>query len=79
MHVKTITVNYIFEQLVAIARATNGGARGGTVLCSDLIDQDALYTLQERLAVLLAEVADASGPDATKRLMREFPYAFERR
>jgi hypothetical protein len=77
--VKAITVKDIFEQLVAIAGATNGGAGGSTLLSCDLIDQDALYTLQERLAVLLAEVADACGPDATKCLLREFPYAFERR
>ena len=76
---KTISMNNIFERLVAIAGATNGGARGGTVLCCDLIDQDALYALQERLAVLLAEVADACGPDAATRLEREFPHAFERR
>ena len=76
---KTITVNNIFEQLVAIAEATNGGARGGTVLCCDLIDQDALYTLQERLAALMSDVANACGPDAARRLEREFPHAFERR
>ena len=76
---KTISLNNIFERLVAIAGATNGGARGGTVLCCDLIDQDALYGLQERLAVLMSDVANACGPDAARRLEREFPHAFERR
>ena len=76
---KTITMNEVFERLVTIAAATNGGARGGTILCCDLIHQDALYSLQERLAVLMSDVANACGPDAARRLEREFPHAFERR
>lgn len=76
---RTIKMNDVFERLVAIAAIPNGGARGGNVLCSDLIDQNALYTVQEQLAVLLADVANANGAIATKRLEREFPSAFERR
>ena len=74
-----MTMLDVFNRLVAIAGATNGGARGGTVLDCDLIHQDALYTLQERLAVLMSDVANACGPDAAKRIEREFPHAFERR
>ena len=74
-----MTLNNVFDRLVEIAGATNGGARGGTVLCCDLIDQDALYTIQEQLAVLLVDVANACGPGAASRLTREFPHAFERR
>ncbi len=76
---RTIAMNEVFERLVAIAAASNGGARGGTVLCCDILHQDALYTLQERLAVLMSNVANACGPDAATRLEQEFPHAFERR
>ena len=74
-----MTMLDVFSRLVAIAGATNGGARGATLLSCDLIHQDALYTLQERLAALMSDVANACGPDAARRLEREFPHAFERR
>ena len=76
---KTVTMNDVFERLVAIAGATSGGTRGDTVLSCDMLHQGALYTLQEQLAILLADVANASGPDAVRRLEREFPHAFESR
>ena len=74
-----ITINDVFDRLVAIAAATNGGTRGGTILCCDMLHQDALYTLQERLAALLADVGNTCGPDVARRLEREFSHAFEHR
>lgn len=74
-----MTLNNVFDRLVEIAATSNGGARGDIVLSCDMLHQEALYTLQERLAPLLADVANACGPDAVRRLEREFPYAFERR
>ena len=74
-----MTLSNVFARLVEIAATSNGGARGDTVLSCDMIHQDALYRMQEDLAALLADVANACGPDAARRLEREFPHAFERR
>jgi hypothetical protein len=75
----TVTMNDVFERLVAIAGGTNGGARGANVLACDMIHQDELYTLQDGLAALLADVANACGPGQARRLKHEFPFAFEHR
>ncbi len=75
----TVTMNDVFERLVAIAAATNGGPHGAKVLGCDLIDQDALYALQDGLAALLADVANTCGPRQASRLKHEFPFAFEHR
>jgi hypothetical protein len=69
----------VFQRLVAIADGTNGGARGGTVLACDMIHQEALYDLQEGLAALLADVANACGPIQARVLATHFPSVFQNR
>ena len=76
---KPITINDVFQRLVAIAAATNAGARGGTVVACDMLHQDALYQLQEELATLLADVANACGPNEVRVLQSRFPHLFESR
>jgi len=77
--VKPITINDVFQRLVAIAAATNAGARGGTVVACDMLHQEALYDLQEGLAALLADVANACGPTQARALTTHFPRVFENR
>lgn len=74
-----MTMNDVFQRLVAIAGATNGGARGAIILNCDIVHQDALYSLQESLATLLADVANACGPVEARALAAHFPGVFERR
>ena len=74
-----MTLNDVFTRLVAIADASNGGARGGTILACDMLHQDALYQLQEGLAALLADVANACGPTQARALTTHFPRVFENR
>jgi hypothetical protein len=74
----SLTMNDVLERLAAIAEATNGGARGATVLTCDILHQDALYRLQGNLVALMADVANAAGPVAARRLMGRFPTVFER-
>jgi hypothetical protein len=77
--ISAVTINDVFKRLVAIADASNGGARGGTVLACDMLHQDALYQLQEELATLLADVANACGPNEVRVLQSRFPHLFESR
>jgi hypothetical protein len=77
--ISAVTINDVFQRLVAIADASNGGARGGTILVCDMLHQDALYSLQESLATLLADVANACGPIQARALATHFPGVFENR
>ena len=74
-----MTMNDVFQRLVAMADQTNGGARGANVLGCDILHQDALYRLQGDLVTLLADVANACGPIQARVLEQKFPFAFERR
>jgi hypothetical protein len=76
---KKMDINDVFNRLVEIAGSTNGGSRGEMVLSCDLLHQDALYRLQGELASLLADVANACGPEQAKVLETRFPFAFQRR
>lgn len=73
-----MTMNDVLDRLAAMADATNGGARGATLLTCDILHQEALYQLQSDLVSLMADVANAAGPDAPKRLLVRFPTVFER-
>jgi hypothetical protein len=75
--INAMTINDVFTRLVAIADASNGGARGANVLACDMLHQSALYELQEGLATLLADVANACGPNEARALQSRFPYLFE--
>jgi hypothetical protein len=74
-----VTINDVFTRLVTIAEASNGGARGANVLSCDMLHQNALYELQEGLATLLADVANACGSNEVRVLQSRFPYLFESR
>jgi hypothetical protein len=76
---KKMDINDVFSRLVEIAGSTNGGSRGEVVLSCDLLHQDALYRHQGELASLLADVANACGPEQTNVLETRFPFAFQRR
>ena len=67
----------VFTRLVAMADATNGGARGANVLGCDILHQEALYRLQGDLVALMADVANACGPIQARVLAARFPTVFE--
>ena len=73
----TVTMPDVLDRLIAIADATNGGARGATILSCDILHQDQLYRLQEDLATLLADVANACGRAHASKLQRRFPNVFQ--
>ena len=64
----------ILDRLIAIGKV-GGGARS-TMICSDLIDQEQLYDVQEKLQNLMEDVAlDVPGGDLI--LVKEFPYVWK--
>lgn len=75
---KNLTMHDVLDRVVAMAEASNGGARGATVLDADILHQEALYRLQGDLVALMADVANAAGPDASRRMLARFPTVFER-
>jgi hypothetical protein len=71
---KPFTVRYVHESLVKIAKI--GGGSRSSMICSDLIDQEQLYELQEKLQALMEEVAlHTTGGQA--ELMKEFPFIWK--
>lgn len=76
---KQMQMTDVFNRLVEIAGATNGGCRGENVLGCDMVHEDALYRLQGELASLLSDVANACGPIQARVLEQKFPFAFTRR
>jgi len=46
--VTKLTMNDVFDRVVAIAEATDGGARGGTILNCDIVHQEGPVPFAER-------------------------------
>lgn len=66
-----------FERLIDLAKIPAGGAAGRPVLSCDIVHQEALYDFQEKLSMLLFELAMSIGPLCCHRLAREFPVVFK--
>ncbi len=73
---KPVTMSDVFERLVAIATAPNGGVHHATLLNCDMLHQEQLFQLQGDFASLLADVANACGPTKARVLERRFPTVF---
>ena len=66
-----MTKNQILKKLIAIAKTGSGRS---PFLCADLVDQEDLYDIQEKLSTLMADLANDVGTDI---LSTEFPWAFQ--
>ncbi len=71
-----LTMDDVLARLVAIANV-GGGARS-KMITSDLIDQDQLGELQEKLQSLMEDVA-AQAPGGGQSLAKAFPYIWKLR
>lgn len=70
------TKREILLRLTKIA-GIGGGARS-PMICSDLINQDQLYDVQEKLQDLMRDIAnDPEVPDGPALLSKAFPYIFK--
>lgn len=72
-----MTNQQILRQLLDVLKI-NVSHSGGSILTSDLVHQEALYTFQEEMTAFLARLGNATpgGPDL---LEKEFPQLFKAR
>jgi hypothetical protein len=71
-----LTMNDVLARLIAIANV-GGGARS-KMITSDLIDQEQLCDVQEKLQGLMTDVANQV-PGGGLKLTKDFPYVWKLR
>jgi hypothetical protein len=70
----TVHDNYVFDALMELALSETGGS---PFIACDLVDQEVLCGLQNKLAALLLVTGTKAG--RTEELIEKFPYYFSSR
>ena len=65
----------IFDDLCEIAESKPEYG-GSPLICCDLVDQEHLFEIQNKLAILLLKLADDVGQSAHTKLQKDMGYAF---
>lgn len=68
-----MTKKQILKQLIAIGKTGSGR---NPFIVSDLVHQDDLFTIQEKLTKLLSALATDVGNDGIDAIIKAFPYVF---
>lgn len=71
-----MTQRQIFQRLITIAAIEHRPASNQPWTAADLVDQEALYTIQSELLGLLLEVAKGIDEAAVAKIVKKFPWAF---
>ena len=56
--------------------AAMGGSNRDPFICCDLVGQEELFEIQNKLATLMLDVAHAIGNGASEGLAKRFPYIY---
>lgn len=70
-----MTNKQVLKELIAVLKPDVSHS-GGSILTSDLVQQEGLYTFQERMSALLARLANET-PGGPALLEKEFPSVFK--
>lgn len=71
-----MTKKAILGRLVAIA--THQGSHRDPFICCDLVVQEELFDIQEKLSQLMLDLATDIGPESEDMLCTRMPYAFSK-
>ncbi len=72
-----MTQRQMLQRLTTIAKIGHRPGSKQPWTSADLVDQEALYTVQSEILGLLLDLAKGIGPDAEAKLVATFPWAYQ--